>query len=280
VNPDLFWALRGGGGNFGVVTNFMYRLSPVGPAVLVSLFFYAPERGREVLRAFRSFAAGAPDELCPFLAYLNVPPAPFVPPQEVGKPAWAIIVVGIGDLETAERALVPLVGLEPHTKLIAAMPYAEVNTLSDASVPHGSLVYLKGHYASDLNAELIEVLVERAALKKSPMTEIHVHALLGAIGRVDEDATAYSHRSSGYAINLISQWERAAEGASEIAWARDGWLAMKPYCHGGYVNFMSADDSAEASYGAGKYARLIQIKRRYDPENVFRLNQNIRPRSS
>lgn len=279
-NQDLFWALRGGGGNFGVVTRFTYQLHDVGPEVLFSFCFFGAERGREILQAFRAFSAQAADELCPFLAYLNLPPAPFVPPDRVGEPGWAVIVVATGDLEAARAALEPLMDLGPELNFAAPMPYAAVNTLSDPSVPHGSLVYLKGHYAADLSNELMDVIVERARQKSSPMTEIHVHALLGAIARVGEDDTAYSHRSSGYAINLISQWMKLDQGRAEIGWARDGWDAMRPYCAGGYVNFMDAGDSASSAYGAAKYQRLVEIKGRYDPDNIFRLNQNIEPRAA
>jgi hypothetical protein len=278
-NQDLFWALRGGGGNFGVVTRFTYRLHEVGPEVLFSFSFYGAERGREILEAFCSFSAQAADELCPFLAYLNLPPAPFVPRDRVGEPGWAVIVVAIGDLGAARAALNPLIDLGPQLRFEAPMPYSVVNTLSDPSVPPGSLVYLKGHYASDLSDELMDVIVECARRKSSPMTQIHVHALLGAIARVGENDTAYSHRSSGYAINLISQWENADQGTGEVAWAREGWQAMKPYCAGAYINFMDAGDSAQSAYGTDKYQRLVEIKSRYDPTNVFRLNQNIQPRA-
>jgi FAD/FMN-containing dehydrogenase len=274
-NRDLFWALRGGGGNFGVVTRFTYRLHEVGPEVLFSFCFYASERGREILQAFRAFSAQAADDLCPFLAYINLPPAPFVPPERVGEPGWAVIVVAVGDLAAAGAALEPLLKLGPQVKFAAPMPYSVVNTLSDPGVPHGSLVYLKGHYAADLSDELIDVIVERAQRKSSPTTEIHVHALLGAIATVGEDDTAYSHRSSAYAINLISQWEHPDHGPGEIAWAREGWEAMKPFCAGGYVNFMDAGDSVRGAYGAAKFQRLVEIKGRYDPNNIFRLNQNI-----
>jgi len=278
-NADLFWALRGGGGNFGVVTRFTYQLHEIGPAVLFSFLSYEPGRGREILGAFRAFSAQAPDEQCPLLIYLNLPPAPFVPPEKVGRPGWTIIVVTTGDLESGQAALKPLMDLGPQVKFTAPMPYSVVNTLSDSGVPHGSLVYLKGHYAADLTDELIDVIVERAQRKTAPMTEVHVHALLGAIARVSEDDTAYSHRSSGYAINLISQWENPDHGPGEIAWAREGWEAMKPYCAGGYVNFMDAGDSVRGAYGAAKFRRLVEIKGRYDPSNVFRLNQNIEPQA-
>lgn len=276
-NRDLFWALRGGGGNFGVVTRFTFRLHEVGPEVLFSFCFYGLERGREILQAFRAFCKTAADEVCPFLTYLNLPPAPFVPPDMVGKPGWAAIVVAIGDLAVARAALKPLMELGPQIDFVAPLPYSVVNTLSDPGVPHGSLVYLKGHYASDLSDRLIEEIVEHASRKSSPMTQVHVHALLGAIARVGEDDTAYSHRSSGYAINLVAQWELREQGPGEIAWAREGWEAMKPYCSGGYVNFMDADDSARGAYSAAKYQRLVQIKSRYDPDNIFRLNQNVDP---
>jgi FAD/FMN-containing dehydrogenase len=276
-SPDLFWAVRGGGGNFGVVTKFTYRLHEVGPLVFFALYHYGPERGPEILSAFRAFSDKAPDELTPFLAYTNLPPLPFVPPDLVGAAGWLVAVFSSGDFDAAREAVTVFDDLRPQVQLAERMPYAITNTLTDASVPYGSLLYLKGHYADDLTDELIDALITSTGDRKSAFSEIHVHPLLGAIGRIGEDATAYSNRSSGYAINLIGAWEQERDGPSEIAWVRQGWAAIKPYCAGAYVNFMDAGDSVESAYSGAKYMRLAEIKQRYDPDNMFRFNQNIKP---
>jgi FAD/FMN-containing dehydrogenase len=281
-NPDLFWGVRGGGGNFGIVTSFEYRLHPVGPTVLAGPVFYPLGQAQEVLRFYRDFIASAPDELTTILNLRRAPTAPFLPEAVHGTPVIAVNVCYAGSIDAGERLLRPLRTFgSPLVDLIAPKPYLAHQAMFDATVPHGWHYYWKSWEAPALDDDVAEILVAHAAAVTSPLSYCIIFQLGGAIGRVDEAATAYGRRDMGYNININAVWTPADPApAQHVGWARDFWSALEPFAPGGvYVNFLGdeGDERVKAAYGPEKYARLVELKNRYDPTNVFHLNQNIRP---
>jgi len=287
-NPDLFWGIRGGGGNFGVVTSFEYQLYPLGPEVLAGVLLYPLERADEVLRFYRAFAAGAPDELGSVVVFRLAPVAPFLAPAVHGQPVLALIVCYAGDIEEGQRVLQPLRSFgDPLADLVRPQPYVAHQAILDEGQLPGRNYYWKSEYLSEMSNEAIETAISYSAGIISPYTRVLVFHLGGAAARVDEMATAAGNRNANYVLNIATAWENAAatSGVAEneryIQWTRDFWNDMQPFSTGGgYVNFLSADegqDRVRAAYGAEKYARLAALKNRYDPANLFRLNQNIVP---
>jgi FAD/FMN-containing dehydrogenase len=278
-NADLYWAVRGGGGNFGVVTSFEFQLYPVGN-VLGGLVLYPAAQAGEVLRFYREFVTTAPDELTTIAAFLTAPPAPFVPPAMQGTPAFAVIACYAGPVEKGERVLRPLRSFgSPAVDLFHPMPYTVLQALFDEGAPAGLQNYWKAHYLKGLSDDAIETLVSHAVGMRSPLTQIHVHHLGGAMKRVASGATAFPYRDGQYILNLIASWTDPTENEQHIQWVRDSWQAMVPYATGGaYLNFMGeeGDERVRAAY-AGNYKRLAALKRQYDPTNFFRLNQNVPP---
>ena len=272
-NSELFWALRGGGGNFGVVTRFEYRLHPVGQVYGGQMLFPASMAG-EVLRAFRALIAAAPDDLTTMLAFLTAPPLPFVPAGLRGRAAVAIAGCACGDL--SGEVLAPLRALNPALDAFAPMPYLALQTMLDGSAPAGMAHYWKSDYLEALPDAAIDVLVAQAQTMPGPFSQLHVHQLGGAVARRDEDATAYPRRSAALAVNAIGTWTEGT-GAAHVAWSRGAMAALRPHSLGaGYLNFGS-DIEPAASFGPRKLERLKAVKRRYDPANVFHYNQNISP---
>ena len=282
--PDLFWGVRGGGGNFGVATSFRYRLHPVGPTVMAGLRLYPMEQAETVLRFYRDFTARAPDELGTLAVLRMAPAAPFLPKEIHGKPVVGIAVCYAGPVEDAERVLKPLktFGI-PLGDTIGPKPYTQHQTLLDAGAPAGRHYYWKSEYLDGLTDESITTLVNHAPQMTSPLTSVLLFQLGGAISRVAEDVSAASHRDARYVVNIQSSWVASRESARHVDWTRQFWTAMRPFGTGGvYVNFVGEDEGPErvkAAYDAETHSRLAALKAKYDPTNFFRANQNIQPRA-
>jgi FAD/FMN-containing dehydrogenase len=279
-NPDLLWGLRGGGGNFGIVTELEYRLHPIGPTVLGGLLVYPRAQAGAVLRNYRDFIADAPRELGGGAALMTAPPAPFVPAQLQGKPAVAVIVAWFGDLQRGERFLAPLRAFgEPAADIVQPMPYVALQSMLDAGMPHGRRNYWRSDNFARLPDEAIDVLIAQAGRATSPLSQIILGALGGAVADVAEDATALGGRASQWLYHCYGVWlER--EDDRHIAWVRETEQRLRPYATGKIsINFVSdaGDQRIRRAFGASTYERLAALKRKYDPDNVFRLNQNVQP---
>jgi hypothetical protein len=283
-NPDLFWAIRGGGGNFGVVTEFEFRLHEVGPMVNFGLLFWDLSQGTEVLRLARDVMARLPLEINIILGALNAPPAPFVPPEHHFKPGYAMVVTGFGSAEEHAQVLAEIrAALPPLVEFASPMPYTALQQLLDEGNAWGFHGYDKGLYLDDLSDEAIQVITENIPLKQSPGSVLLFYRLDQAYSQVDDDATAFSgRRTPGYAAFFIALCPTPEMLEHDRAWVRSFWADLLPHSRGigSYVNAIGdaddVDDRVRASYGA-KYDRLAEIKRRYDPDNVFHRNANIKP---
>ena len=278
-NPDLFWGLRGGGGNFGIVTQFEFALHPVGPTVYAGLIFFAAEHDAALMRVFRDWAPGAPDEITAALNLTTAPPLPVVPEEWHGKKVIALIAVSAGPIDDAERHFQSFRAVaEPVADLLGPMPYSAMQTLIDPLWPKGIQAYFKATNLARLDDGLIERLCELHQAAPGPQCEIHVHQMGGAVARVGEADTAFSERSMPFVLNAVTGWHDSGEASAHTQWARDVVAAAADASTGrAYVNFLGDSDSARSSYGAETYARLVALKHEYDPTNIFRLNQNIEP---
>jgi FAD/FMN-containing dehydrogenase len=281
-NPDLFWVIRGGGGNFGVVTSFEYRLHPVGPIVLAGPVFHPLEDAREVLAFYRELIATAPDELTTIFELSVAPPAPFLPEDVHGKPIVMIGACYAGAPEDGIEVVRPLKEFgNPLVDLLEPKLYTALQSTFDRSVPHGWHRYWKSVELPALTDDAIDTLVDHASAQTSLKSYCIVFQLGGALARMGEDETAFSQRDAAYNVNINAVWtEDDPEGERHVAWARDFFSAMQPHAGGRvYVNFLG-DEGAERvrqAYGDRQYERLVELKRTYDPTNFFRLNQNIEP---
>ncbi len=281
-NSDLFWGIRGGGGNFGIVTSFVYQLRPVGPEVLAGMVIHPLEAAGDVLRFYRDFTAATPEALGTMAVFLLAPPAPFIPQELHRKPVLAIIVCYAGDVEEGERVVQPLRDFgAPIFDGIQVKPFAAHNSSLDAGQPTGMFYYWKSEYVTEIAADAIETLVAFAANMTSPHARLALFQLGGATQRYDEQAMAVSHRNAEYVVAINTGWANPQDTEQQVRWTRDLWTAIRPFSSGGvYVNFLSADDGEDrvrAAYGAGKFERLAQLKRKYDPRNLFQVNKNIKP---
>jgi FAD/FMN-containing dehydrogenase len=281
-NPELFWGVRGGGGNFGIVTSFEYRLHPVGPVVLAGPVFHHLEDAREVLGFYRDFIATAPDELTTIFELSVAPPVPFLPEDVHGKPIVMVGACYAGAPEDGIDVVRPLKELgKPIVDLLEPKPYTALQSMFDPSVPHGWHRYWKSVELPPLTDTTIDTLVERAAAQTSPKSYCIVFQLGGALGRVAEDETAFGQRGAAHNVNINAVWtEDDPEGERHVAWARDFFSAMQPHAGGRvYVNFLGEEgtERVRQAYGERQYERLVELKRAYDPTNFFRLNQNIEP---
>jgi len=279
-HPDLFWALRGGGGNFGVVTRFEYRLHPVGPEVLSGLIVYPMSEAKPVLKQYRDFMKQAPDELTVWTVLRLAPPLPFLPADAHGKGIAALAVFYAGDPKQGEKLIAPLRAFgKPVGEHIGMQPYTAWQQAFDPLLTAGARNYWKSHNFTNLPDALFDAVVASLGKLPSPQCEIFFGAIGGATTRQAPDAAAYGHRDALYVMNVHGRWDTAAEDARGIAWARDFFQASAPFASGGaYINFLTADegDRVRSAYGAN-YDRLARVKRQYDPGNLFRVNQNIKP---
>ena len=284
-NPELFWGMRGAGPNFGVVTSFEYKLDPIPPNILGGMVLYPLEMGSKVLEAHRRFTQNIPDELTTIAILLTAPPAPFIPAIFHGKKAVAIAACYSGkDPEEGKKILEPLRHLgEPVLDAFHAMPYVALQSMFDESAPRGVLNYWKSTFLPPMSESAIKTLLDCFESVPSPMTAVHLHHLGGAVNRVGEDATAYSHRDASFIMNLVSTWTDPAHSEKNIVWTRDTFTAMQKFAGEGgvYVNFLGEEgnDRIVSAYGEAKYARLLRLKSNYDPGNLFRVNQNIKPQN-
>jgi FAD/FMN-containing dehydrogenase len=283
-NPDLFWALRGGGGNFGVVTSFDFRLHPVGPSVLAGVLVWDAADTSEVLRSYRELLPGAPDELGTIVRFGTAPPLPDIPEQLHWRPVVMLGVCYSGPIEDGEQLLRPLRGSGSLLlDLVGPTAYADHQSAIDSTVQHGWNYYWKSTYLSELSDGLIDVLTQHAFAASSPRSYAAMFHLGGAVARVSEAATAFGNRQAAHAITLDGAWRPGeAHAEHDTAWAKRFFASLEPFRDGVYVNFLGegeGPDRIREAYG-GAYERLRDVKARYDPANVFHHNQNIRPRSA
>ena len=280
-NAELFWGLRGGGGNFGIVTSFEYRLFPVGPIVLAGMLLYERSRAAEVLSFWRDYVDEAPDDVCTGLALTTAPPLPFVPEGLRGKPAVGLLLMHAGSLEEAERELQPMRAFgPPAADLVHPMPYTAVQGMVDDFIPHGAPAYWKSDNLRQLDDGAIETLVDVAAQVISPWSFVILEPKGRAVARVADDAMAISGRDGAVSYYGFGVWERPEEADAEIAWARSLASRMRPFAVAGIAPHFDSDsgrDRLRSTYGDAKYERLVALKRAYDPDNVFHHNQNIPP---
>ena len=270
-NADLFWALRGGGGNFGVVTSFEYKLHPVS-TVLGGMLVYPLARARDVLRLYREVTESAPDELTVFAGLMYSPD---------GVPIVALVICYNGPAADGETAIAPFRAFGPIAGEVGPMPYAALQTMLDAGFPSGLQVHWRSEFVTSIPDDLIEAAVSAFEKVPSPLSALMLEQFGGAVSRVPRDATAFDQRDSNYNFVIISRWTDPSQAQANVAWARGTSEAAKPFTNGHvYVNYIGAGeapDRVRAAFGADKYDRLVSIKRKYDPMNVFRINQNIVP---
>ena len=279
-HPDLFWALRGGGGNFGIVTEFEFALHELSELLVLATFNPLDEARAVIERGRRAMADGAPDELLWTSFLRRAHDVPWMPTELVGAHGIMSLVEWSGDIEEGRAVLEAIRDdLQPAAGDLAVVPFLTIQTITDAIFAHGFRTYIKAGFVDDLPEALVDALLERAELIESPISQVELLAMGGAIARVAQDATAFPFRDARWLINIPATWSDAADDAREIAWARGTYAAVKPFLsEGNYVNFMGddEDDTAAGAYGA-TLARLQQVKAAYDPDNVFRLNQNVTP---
>ncbi|HEV8670615.1 MAG TPA: FAD-binding oxidoreductase [Candidatus Limnocylindria bacterium] len=279
-NPDLFWGVRGGGGNFGIVTEFEYRLHPVGPNVLSGLLLWPLDEAPEVVRFYRDWANSAPDELTTALVMRRAPAVDLVPEALHGQPVVGVACCSIGPIDHGERVLEPMRRFGSGViDLIAPRAFVEHQAMLDPAFPRGIWIHSKATDIAALSDDVLDVVLDHAARAASPRSGIIAWQLGGAVARVGELETPFGGRSSGYLVDILGATDSAEGFEQERDWARDCWTALAPHHAGVYVNWLMEEGERRVreAYGEQRYARLQAIKRRYDPENVFRLNQNIRP---
>ena len=279
-NADLFWGVRGGGGNFGIVTEFEFRLNPVGPIVLAGPIFWPIEEAPNVLRFYREWISEAPDELMTIVTSRKAPPLPFVPQELHGKLVVGVACCYAGPLEEGEKVVKPLKEFgSPVLDVCAPKPYLAHQAMFDPSFPHGRWYYIRSCDVAQLRDEVIDITVDHALRINSPFSALTLWQRGGAVARVGEDETALSGRSAGHTYNITGATEGSEGFDEEREWVRNFWSALEPYHTSVYVNFLmeEGEERIRRAYGAKKYDRLKALKHRYDPDNLFRLNQNIRP---
>jgi len=279
-NPDLFWALRGGGGNFGVVTRFEFQLQPVGPAVYAGLLVFPLQLAPQLLRQYRDFVAAAPEELTVWFVLRKAPPLPFLPEPVHGSDVVVVALCYCGDPAEGEQLCAPLRQFgEAHGTHLGVMPLTDWQQAFDPLLTKGARNYWKTHNFSELSDGALDTLVDCATTLPTGQCEIFIAHIAGAANRVAADAMAYGHRDARFVMNVHGRWDDAGDDARCRAWARDTFDATRPFASGGaYINFMTEDESARVDDAFGpNLTRLRQVKRHYDPDNAFRFNQNIQP---
>ncbi len=271
TNSDLFWAIRGGGGNFGIISLFEYQLHPVSTTVMGGMLLYPMDQAKEVFRFFREYIRTAPDELMSYSGFIVTPD---------GLPVTMILPAWMGAIEDAEKHLAPLRKFgSPVADMISEMPYTQLQMIIDAAAPAGIRRYWKSGYLSELSEELIDIYLKHVATRPSPLSPVLFFHIRGAGARVDSSATAFANRKDQWDTDIISQWIDSADDEKNIAWTRNFWKEIEPFTRGVYVNHLDADDLNERVKNAysTNYSRLQEIKGKYDPDNFFRLNNNIVP---
>ena len=283
-NPELFWGLRGGSGNFGIVTAFTYRLHDIGPIIYGGMLVSLPDRAEAILRWARDAMPSAPEDLGLGVAFVSAPPEPFVPTAMHFKPVIGVVVCWTGDHAEGERVLAPLREVaQPVMDMVQPMPYTALQSMLDAGGPHGIHGYMKAEFMPELGDEAIRTLALHGAKRPGPMAQLLLEPLGGAIARVGENDTALGRRDVSWCFHALSMWlddGQQATADAHVAWAKELAAAMEPHTTAGvYLNFTSdeGEERVRSTYGPEKYARLVALKDEYDPENVFRLNQNIKP---
>jgi FAD/FMN-containing dehydrogenase len=278
-NEDLFWAIRGGGGNFGVATTLEFRIHPVNEIYGGPMFFELDDAAA-VLRFYREFIADAPEEFGGFPAWQIAPPLPFIPEERHGQPFLAFVACWAGALDQGEAALKPLHEVAPVVaEMVGSMPYPALNSAFDALVPPGLQHYWKANFVTELTDSMIEAHLEHGPKVPVVNSTVHIYPINGACHRVAPDETAFAYRGANFANVIAGMWPDPEQNDANIAWVRDYYDATAPLSEeGGYINFMAADDQGriKANY-RGNYERLVEVKRKYDPDNLFHLNQNIKP---
>jgi FAD/FMN-containing dehydrogenase len=279
-NADLFWAIRGGGGNFGVVTSFEFQLFPVGPEIFAGLIVFPFSQAKQILNQYRQFVNSAPEELNVWVVLRKAPPLPFLPENVHGKEVVVLPVFYSGPATEAEKLIAPVRAFgTPHGEHLGVQPYVAWQKAFDPLLTPGARNYWKSHNFTELADGALDSIIEFAGKLPSPQCEIFIGLIAGASNRIAPDAMAYGHRDAKFVLNVHGRWDEAKDDQKGIGWARDFFKASAPYASAGaYVNFMTAeeDDRVAAAYGAN-YDRLVQAKKRYDPDNIFHLNQNIKP---
>jgi FAD/FMN-containing dehydrogenase len=279
-NDDLFWALRGGGGNFGVVTSLEYRLHPV-DMVHAGIIIYPMEHAETVAKFYRDHIASAPEELGAFLAFALGPPVPFLPEEWHGKPVVVVVGMWTGDEAEGPGRWKPFLDVAPVAgSMVGPMPYPALNQAFDPLLPKGLQGYWKADFMAELSDGAIEAHLKYGSKIPSVETAVHVHPIDGAVQRVGATETAFANRNVKFSPVVAGMWQNPADNEANIAWVRDYAAALRPYAvPGGYINFMDADDQPRVAenYG-GNFQRLGAVKAKYDPQNLFRINQNILPR--
>lgn len=278
-NADLFWGLRGGSGNFGVATSLEFKLHPV-KDVYVGIFFYELDQAANLLRFYREFIETAPETYGGFPAFQVAPPLPFIPEDRHGDTFCAAIVHWTGPLEEGDQAMAPFRDLAPRVgEMVGPMPYPALNGAFDGLFPKGMRSYWKGLYVNELTDAAIEEHVTHGAKVPGVSATMHLYPINGAAGRVPPEDTAFPYRGATFAPVIVSAWDGPADDEARIKWVRDYYQALAPHSEaGGYINFMSDDDQARIQDNyKGNYERLVEVKRTYDPDNLFRHNQNIKP---
>lgn len=280
-NADLFWGLRGGGGNFGVVTGIDYALFPVGPEIVGGLVAWPASEAPQVLELYRTLAATAPPELALVALMRPAPPAPWLPKEMHGKPIVAVLACHSGRPEEGEKAVAPIKAFgKPIGDVLVRRPYAQMQSLLDATQPKGRRYYWKSEYLPRIEPALCEKVIEHAARIRSPHSAVILFQIEGALNRLGEEHSPVGNRDARYVLNIAASWESAGDDPANIEWARAAWNEMKSFSTGGtYINFLTEDEGPEriaAALGKG-LERLAEVKAKWDPRNVFRTNRNIQP---
>ncbi len=280
-NPDLYWGLRGGGGNFGVVTNIDYALYPVGPQIVGGIVAWTAADASEVLKLYRTLAEGAPPELTLVSFMRPAPPAPWLPKDMHGKPIVAILACHTGPVEEGERAVAAIKSFgTPIGDVLVRRPYAQLQALLDGTQPKGRRYYWKSEYLPGIEPDFCDKFMAHAAKIRSPHSAMILFQIGGALNRLADEHSPVGNRDARYVLNIGGSWEHAADDDANVAWAREAWNELRGYSTGGnYVNFLTQDEGPERVEAALRkgMTRLAQVKARWDPDNVFRMNRNIKP---
>ena len=279
-NPDLFWAIRGGGGNFGIITSFKFQLHPAGPEIMAGQVVYPFDQADAAIRFYHTWMANASDELTCYLFFLKVPPLDIFPAETHGKPALSFVVGHIGSADQARKEMKPLLEFgNPILEAVQSMPYTSAQTMFDEGLAKGNRWYSKAHYLESVTDDLIDVILKNTKTLPGSLSVVYLEPMGGAINRIDQNATAFPHRSAAYSIHILAGWSDADKDKSVISWSKDFFHELKPFSTGGvYVNLLGQDEQKRVKNAYGNnYQKLREIKKKWDPDNIFRQNHNIEP---